>query len=208
MHYNDIIIRPEIPADFSAVETLVREAFWDRYRPGCMEHFVLHCLRKDPAFVPELSLVMEQGGQLIGQFAACRAVVELHGGNSLAVLNAGPLCIAPEFQRQGFGRMLLDAAMQHAAALGFGAAVLEGDPGFYGPSGFVPGKRIGIRYADDPEADYFLVKELRPGFLHGKSGTYRDPEGYFVCLTRPQEFAEFEACFPVKEKHFLPGQLG
>lgn len=208
MRHDHIIIRPETSADFSAVETLVREAFWNRYRPGCMEHFVLHCLRNDPAFVPELSLVMEQNGRLIGQFAACRAVIELDSGITLPVLNAGPLCIAPESQRKGFGRILLDTALQKAAALGFSAAVLEGDPDFYGPSGFVPGKSVGIRYADDPEADYFLVKELRPDFLHGKCGVYRDPEGYFVCLTRPQEFAEFEARFPAKEKHTFPGQLG
>ena len=101
-------------------------------------------------------------------------------------------------QRQGLGRLLLDTALQKAAEHGFGAAVLEGDPAFYGPSGFVPGKTVGIRYADDPEADYFLVKELRPGFLQGKHGIYRDPAGYFVCLTRPQEFVDFEAQFPAK----------
>ena len=117
---------------------------------------------------------------------------------SCRCLNVGPLCIAPEMQRQGLGRLLLDTALQKAAERGFGAAVLEGDPAFYGPSGFVPGKTVGIRYADDPEADYFLVKELRPGFLQGKHGIYRDPAGYFVCLTRPQEFADFEAQFPAK----------
>ena len=156
-----------------------------------MEHFVLHCLRQDPAFVPDLALVLEQDGRLIGQFAAVRADAALDDGSVLPVLNVGPLCIAPEMQRQGLGRLLLDTALQKAAERGFGAAVLEGDPAFYGPSGFVPGKTVGIRYADDPEADYFLVKELRPGFLRGKHGIYRDPAGYFVCLTRPQEFVDF-----------------
>ena len=127
-----------------------------------------------------------------------RADAALDDGSVLPVLNVGPLCIAPEMQRQGLGRLLLDTALQKAAERGFGAAVLEGDPAFYGPSGFVPGKTVGIRYADDPEADYFLVKELRPGFLQGKHGIYRDPAGYFVCLTRPQEFADFEAQFPAK----------
>ena len=198
MDANQIIIRPETPADCRAVEALVRQSFWDLYRPGCMEHFVLHCLRQDPIFVPELSLVMEQQGTLCGQFAAVRAGVSLDEGGMLPVLNIGPLCIAPALQRQGLGRLLLDTALQKAAGLGFGAAVLEGSPAFYGPSGFVPGKAAGIRYADDPEADYFLVKELLPGFLQGRRGTYRDPAGYFVCLTHPQEFAEFEAQFPTK----------
>ena len=112
MKQTSMTIRQEVPADYRAVESLVRDAFWNVYRPGCMVHFVLHCLRQDPAFVP--------------------------------------------------------------------------------------GKAAGIRYADDPEADYFLVKELRPGFLQGKHGIYRDPAGYFVCLTRPQEFVDFEAQFPAK----------
>lgn len=165
MKQTSMTIRQEVPADYRAVESLVRDAFWNVYRPGCMEHFVLHCLRQDPAFVPDLALVLEQGGQLIGQFAAVRADAALDDGSVLPVLNVGPLCIAPEMQRQGLGRLLLDTALQKAAERGFGAAVLEGDPAFYGPSGFVPGKTVGIRYADDPEADYFLVKELRPGFL-------------------------------------------
>lgn len=163
MKQTSMTIRQEVPADYRAVESLVRDAFWNVYRPGCMEHFVLHCLRQDPAFVPKLALVLEQGGQLVGQFAAVRADAALDDGSVLPVLNVGPLCIAPEMQRQGLGRLLLDTALQKAAERGFGAAVLEGDPAFYGPSGFVPGKAAGIRYADDPEADYFLVKELRPG---------------------------------------------
>ncbi len=189
------LIRPETPADFRAVETLVRNAFWNVYRPGCMEHFVLHTLRNDPDFVPELSLVLEQSGVLLGQAAGVRANIALQNGGTLPVLNLGPLCIAPSHQRQGLGRRLLNTLLEKAAALGFGAAVLEGDPAFYGPSGFVPGKTVGVRYADDPTAEYFLIKELRPGFLAGVRGTYRDPEDYFVCQTHPKEFAAYEAQF-------------
>ena len=64
-----------------------------------------------------------------------------------------------------------------------------------------------MRYADDPEADYFLIKELTPGFLDGISGTYKDPEGYFVCEKNPEVFEQFETTFPKKEKLKLPGQL-
>lgn len=77
----------------------------------------------------------------------------------------------------------------------------------YGKSGFVPAKTKGVRYADDPEADYFLIKELKPGFLDGVSGTYKDPEGYFVCEKDPEGFEQFEATFPAKEKQKLPGYM-
>ena len=208
MRKTDILIRTETPADYFAAENLTREAFWNRYRPGCMEHFVLHCLRESPAFVPELSLLLEKQGRLIGQVVYARAAIEADDGRRVPILTFGPLSIAPDFQGQGYGRLLLDASMEKAAALGAGALAITGDIGFYGHSGFVPGKDIGIRYADDPGADYFLVKELRPGYLSGVQGSYRDIEEYFVCLTRPEEFAAFEAQFPAKEKLTLPGQLG
>lgn len=83
MKQKSMTIRQEVPADYRAVESLVRDAFWNVYRPGCMEHFVLHCLRQDPAFVPDLALVLEQDGRLIGQFAAVRADAALDDGSVL-----------------------------------------------------------------------------------------------------------------------------
>ena len=97
--------------------------------------------------------------------------------------------------------------MEKAKELGAGALAITGNILFYGKSGFVPAKTKGVRYADDPEADYLLIRELEPGFLNGISGTYRDPAGYFVCETDPEGFAQYEATFPPKAKRHLPGQL-
>ena len=66
-------IRLEEKKDYREVENLVRESFWNVYRPGCSEHYVIHVLRDDPAFVPELDYVMEQDGKLIGQWNALLA---------------------------------------------------------------------------------------------------------------------------------------
>ena len=60
------MIRRELPEEEREVENLIRESFWNVYRPGCLEHFVMHCLRRDPAFIPELNLVMRVGERLIG----------------------------------------------------------------------------------------------------------------------------------------------
>ena len=60
-------IRLETADDYRNVENLVRESFWNVYRPGCSEHYVIHVLREDPAFVKDLDFVMEQDGNLIGQ---------------------------------------------------------------------------------------------------------------------------------------------
>ena len=64
---SNIMIRLEKKEEHQKVENLVRESFWNVYCPGCLEHYVLHQLRNDPAFVPELDFVMTLDGQLIGQ---------------------------------------------------------------------------------------------------------------------------------------------
>lgn len=201
------IIRPETKKDYRKVEELTRESFWNVYRPGCMEHYVLHCYREDPAFVPELDLVMELEGRLIGQVMYVRSEILCDDGRILPIMTFGPICIAPEYKRQGYGKRLLDYSMEQARKLGANALAITGNIDFYGKSGFLPAKTKGVRYADDPEADYFLIKELTPGFLDGVSGTYKDPEGYFVCEKDPEGFQAFEATFPQKEKLKLPGQL-
>lgn len=203
----NIIIRNERKEDYRKVENLTREAFWNVYRPGCTEHYVLHCYRNDPAFVPELDFVMELNGELIGQIIYVRSEIDCDDGRKLPIMTFGPIGIAPEYKRQGYGKRLLDYSMEKAMGMGVGALVITGNILFYGKSGFVSAKTKGVRYADDPDADYLLVKELIPGFLDGISGTYKDPDGYFVCEKNPEDFERFEASFPQKEKSKQPGQL-
>ena len=207
MSEKNSIIRPETKDDYRAAESLAREAFWNVYRPGCMEHYVLHCYRDDPAFVPELDFVMELNGELIGQVIYVRSEIECDDGRKVPIMTFGPISIAPAYKRQGYGKQLLDYSMERAKEMGAGALAITGNIDFYGKSGFVPAKTKGVRYADDPEADYFLIRQLTPGYLDGISGTYKDPEGYFVCEKDPEGFERFEATFPKKKKRKLPGQL-
>lgn len=200
----NIIIRSETPADYRIVENLTREAFWNVYRPGCLEHYVLHTFRTDPAFVPELDLVMERSGEIIGHVMYVRSAIQTDDGREVPIMTFGPISIAPAWQRQGFGKKLLDYSMGKAREMGAGALAITGNIDFYGKSGFVVSKTLGIRYVDDPDADYFLIAELEPGFLNGITGTYKDPAGYFV---DEKEAEKFDASFPPKEKLRLPGQL-
>ena len=205
-----ILIRRETERDYRAVEHLVREAFWNVYRPGCLEHFVLHRLRDDPAFVPELDLVMERDGELIGQNMFMRAVIKADDGREIPIMTMGPICIAPALKRQGYGKMLLDESLKRAAALGCGALCFEGNVGFYGKSGFTYASAFGIRYHDlpaDADASFFLCKELIPNYLSGVTGVYAPPDGYFVAEREPEAFEAFDAQFPPKRKLKLPGQL-
>lgn len=207
MSEKHLTIRREAKDDYRWVEELTRESFWNVYRPGCMEHYVLHCLRDDPAFVPELDFVMELDGEIIGQVIYVRSEILCDDGRKLPIMTFGPICIAPDYKRQGYGKRLLDYSMEKARVMGAGALAITGNILFYGKSGFVPAKTKGVRYSDDPEADYFLIKVLTEGFLDGISGTYKDPQGYFVCENNPEEFERYEATFPKKKKLKLPGQL-
>ena len=210
MEKEDLIIRRETAADHRAVEELIRESFWNVYRPGCLEHFVIHRLRDDPAFVPELDLVMEKDGRLIGQNMFMRAGISADDGREIPIMTMGPICIAPELKRKGYGKRLLDESLARAAALGCGALCFEGNIDFYGKSGFTYASRFGIRYHDLPEgadASFFLCRELIPGYLDGVTGVYGPPEGYFAAYREPEAFEAFDATFPPKEKLKLPGQL-
>jgi len=207
MNKNDYIIRRERKEEYREVENLVREAFWNVYRPGCLEHYVLNRLRADPAFVPELDYVMEKSGKIIGQNMFMRAQIKADDGRNIPIMTMGPICIAPEFMRQGYGKILLDYTIARAAELGCGALCFEGNIGFYGKSGFSYASNYGIRYRGLPEgedASFFLCKELIPGYLDGVTGEYTPPEAYFV---DEAEAEVFDKAFPPREKLKLPGQI-
>ncbi|MBR4040561.1 MAG: N-acetyltransferase [Clostridia bacterium] len=207
MSKNDYTIRLERKDEYREVETLIREAFWNVYRPGCLEHYVIHRLRSDPAFVKELDFVMEKDGRLIGQNMFMRAVIKADDGRQIPIMTMGPICICNELKRKGYGKKLLDYSLEKAKELGCGALCFEGNIDFYGKSGFTYAGSFGIRYHGLPEgadASFFLCRELIPGYLDGVTGEYAPPQGYFV---DEEEADIFDRGFPPKEKLRLPGQI-
>ena len=207
MNKNDCIIRLERKEEHREVENLIREAFWNVYRPGCLEHYVVHQLRNDPAFVPELDFVMEKGERIIGQNMFMHAEICADDGRKIPIMTMGPICITPELKRQGYGKMLLNYSLEKAKELGCGALCFEGNIAFYGKSGFTYASDFGLRYRGLPEgadASFFLCRELIPGYLDGVTGEYGPPEGYYV---DEAEAEAFDKEFPAKEKLVLPGQI-
>lgn len=204
---NNLVIRLENKSEYHKVENLVRESFWNVYRPGCMEHYVLHQLRNDVAFVPELDFVMEQDGKLIGQNMFMRATITADDGRDIPIMTMGPICITPNLKRKGYGKILLDYSLEKAGEMGCGALCFEGNIEFYGKSGFRQASEFGIRYhglEEGENASFFLCKELIPGYLDGITGEYTTPAGYFV---DEKEVEEFDKEFLYKEKKKMPGQI-
>ena len=203
-------IRLELPSDYRAVEELTREAFWNVYRPGCTEHFVLNRYRSNPDFNPELDLVMEEDSKIIGHVMFSKAELILDDGTRRPSWTFGPISIHPDYKRQGYGLKLLNYAIEKARELGIGFLCMEGNIDFYRHAGFDLACKLGIHYHDEPreaEVPYFLAQELIPGWLGGIEATYCPPKGYFVADENPADFEAYEATFPTKEKTLQPGQL-
>lgn len=144
-------IRVETPADYAEVSNLVRESFWNVYAPGCTEHYVIEHLRKSEGFIKELSFVMEKNGRIIGQNIFFKTEITAFDGTKIPVLTMGPICIANDLKRQGYGKILLDYSFEKAAELGFGAVFFEGNIDFYGKSGCEYASKYNIRYHSIPE---------------------------------------------------------
>ncbi len=206
-------IRLETPEDYREVECLTREAFWNIYRPGCSEHFVLNRYRVNPDFIPELDLVMEEGGKIIGHVMFSKAELTLPDGSRKSSWTFGPISIHPDYKRKGYGLLLLNHALEKARGMGVGFLCMEGNIDFYKHAGFDLASKMKIHYHAEPadaEVPYFLAQELIPGWLEANGvteATYCPPKGYFVADMNPDAFESYEATFPPKEKDFAPGQL-
>ena len=203
-------IRLEQASDYREVENLTREAFWNIYRPGCTEHFVLNQYRNNPDFIPELDFVMEEDGKIIGHVMFSKAELILDDGTHRPSWTFGPICIHPDYKRKGYGLILLNHALEKAREMGIGFLCMEGNIEFYKLAGFDLAIKLGIHYHSEPKdavVPYFLAQELIPGWLNGIEATYCPPKGYFVADENPEAFDAYEATFPKKEKTLQPGQL-
>ena len=201
------LIRQTRPEEYFETETLCREAFWNVYRPGALEHYVLHTMRSRKDFVGELDLVMEMDGRIVGQNVFVRSVIHGDDHKDYPIMSMGPICVAPFLQKQGYGKILLDCSLERAARLGCPAVCFEGNIGFYGKSGFSYAREFGLRYHGLPEGaddSFFLCKELRNGYFSGVTGEYAVPELYLVDEKAAEEY---DKNFPPREKKKLPGQL-
>lgn len=200
-------IRLENRKDYREVENLVREAFWNVYQPGCVEHYLLHQLRDDASFVPELDYVIEEDGRIVAQIAYAKGSYLPDEGDEQPMLLFGPVGVLPEYQGKGYGSALIRFTLERAREQGWPAVVITGNPAYYSRFGFEPAGKYGIHHAmvsREEEFPVFQIKVLDPSRLPPAPGTYRDPACYDPALKGVEEF---DRSFPEKKKEVLPGQL-
>ena len=176
----DITIRLEQPADYREAETVTREAFWNCYSPGCMEHYLLHVMRRSPRFVRELDFVAVADGKIVGSVVFMKAMIMGDDGNRHEVLTLGPIAVLPAFQRKGIGRMLIEHARTEACRQGYRAMLLCGDPLYYQRVGFTAAEDFGIRTSDNKYLAALQVCPLYDHALQGLAGRYFEDETYAV----------------------------
>lgn len=193
----NVILRNELEGDYRAVEGVVREAFWNLYVPGCVEHFILHNLRKSGDFIPELDFVAEKGGQIIGQIVYSRGVIRDKEGGNIKVISFGPVSVLSAFQKQGIGSLLITHTINLARNMGFLAICIYGDPRYYSRFGFRCGEKYEIKTSDGKFAVALQVLELQQGVLDNKPGRFIESDAFKV---DENEFAKYDATFPFKEK--------
>ncbi|HSK69550.1 MAG TPA: N-acetyltransferase [Candidatus Limnocylindria bacterium] len=202
-----LTLRPERPEEYRETEEVTREAFYNRYAPGTTTHYVLHLLRKDPAFEPWHSIVAEYDGAVIGHILLSPAFIRRESGEDVPVLTIGPVTVLPAAALRGVGSALMREAMARAREHGAPAVVLTGNPAYYRRFGFVSASRFGIRYPGVPadrEAAFFMAYPLEDGALDGCGGLY---EASPLFEADGPEFDAFDATFPPRRKLKLPGQL-
>lgn len=191
-----IVIRNENINEYRETETVIREAFWNHYSPGCNDHYLVHIMRDCPTFIPELDLVAVDDNKLIGATMSLKSCIKGDDGKIYDVISLGPIGVRPDYQRQGIGGMLLAESKEIAKRMGYRAILLCGDPDYYTRQGFMAAETYGIRNSENMFADALHVCELYSGALAGVSGRYFEDEIYDV----DEAVAEkFDKLFPPKE---------
>ena len=199
----NIQIRNEEETDYERVEEITRKAFWNLYMPGCVEHYLVHVMRSHEDFLPELDLVIEVDHQIIGNIMYTKANLVDESGEEKEILTFGPVCISPEYQRMGYGKMLMESSFEKAVSMGYDAIVIFGNPNNYVSRGFKSCKKYNVCLENGAYPAAMLVKELKPQSFDGRKWFYFESP---VMKIDEQEAVRFDESLEKMEKNFQPSQ--
>lgn len=198
-----IMIRNEQKEDWDIVEKITREAFYNLYVPGCVEHYLVHIMREHEDFIPELDFVIERNGDVIGNIMYTKAKLIDENGNEKEILTFGPVSIHPAYQRMGYGKMLMEHSFQAAIQLGYDTIVIFGSPSNYVSRGFKCCKKYNVCIENGKYPAAMMVKELIPHALDSHTWSYHDSP---VMAISEEEAERYDATLEPMEKKYLPSQ--
>ncbi len=198
-----IQIRNEQKSDYQIVEDITREAFYNMYVPGCMEHYLVHIMRGHEDFIPELDFVLELDGKVIGNIMYTKAKLTDENGEEKEIITFGPVSILPKYQRMGYGKLLMEHSFKRAVELGYDTIVIFGSPANYVSRGFKSCKKYNLCVEGGGYPAGMLAKELKEGAFDGRKWTY---SGSPVMDVDGQEAARFDDSLPPMAKEYRPSQ--
>lgn len=198
-----IIIRNEKKEDREIVEKITRQAFYNLYVPGCVEHYLVHIMREHEDFIPKLDFVLERNGDVIGNIMYTKAKLTDENGNKKDILTFGPVSILPAYQRMGYGKMLIEHSFQAAMQSGYDTIVIFGSPANYVSRGFKSCKKHNVCIENGKYPAAMMVKELVPHVLDGHKWIYQDSP---VMAISEEEAKRYDDTLEPMEKKYLPGQ--
>jgi putative acetyltransferase len=168
----NIIVRPETSEDYDAVR-LVNLAAFDT----SVEADLVDAMREEPEYVPELSLIAELDGQIVGHALFSEVTVEQES-SEVKALSLGPIAVLPDHQSQGIGSAMMHEGHKRGRAMGYPFVVLIGHPWYYPRFGYVPARQYGLVPLWDVSDEVFMVCELEPGSLENAAGKIRYPRPF------------------------------
>jgi len=174
----DVTVRRETEKDHEAVFELVRLAFENAEYGDHDEQYLVERLRRSQAFVPELSLVAESRGRIVGHIMLTELVIETEKGR-VRSLTLAPVSVLPECQKRGIGSKLIIEGLSEAKRLGYGSVLLVGHAHYYPRFGFRRASGWGIRAPFDVPDEAFMAVELEEDALANAAGTMILPAEFF-----------------------------
>ncbi len=166
----DYRVRQQTPDDRPAIYRLIRTAFETaKVKDGDEQDFADR-LQDSEAFIPALGLVAEADGQLVGHILFTHTEINRPDGNRVPVLLVAPLSVLLPYRNRGVGSALMREGLRVADSLGYGAAFLCGDPGYYHRFGYVEMGEYGVASSSGIPGQYCLAYEISPGALQDVRG--------------------------------------
>lgn len=200
-------IRLERKEDYIEVENLVRNSFWNIYRPGAYEHFIVHNLRNDKSFIKELSFVIEKDGSIIGNINYSNGSIEYENGKRNDAVVLGPVCIDKNYQNKGYGSELIRYTLKLIHEEDIPYVFVVGDEKYYRRFGFESASKYNI-YLEGTDAreenPFFMIKVFNQDKINLKKAIFTNPKAFDV---DERDVDEFDKNFEFKEKKVLDSQL-
>ena len=171
----NLIIRQERPADYKDAELMTMRSFWNKYWPGCSEHFLVRIIRESNDYLPELSRVAELDGKIVGAVYYTRAWID-DGSARHDVVTFGPLAVEPTLEGNDIGGTLMRESIEAAKKAGVAGIVVIGEPNYYPRFGFKRASEFGVTDSEGNSFDAIMCLPLNDDFSKIKGRIIESPD--------------------------------